>query len=304
LTSVAYRGAPLMGIFFGDDKRIDRILQGADTISVRNEMEDVGGSGCYVIDAMTQYGKYTIWIDPQHGYNIAKAEVKKEGGDLAWGDKPVAWGEKQPPASQYIGGRPPTAKKALSFSLENVRFEKVDNIWVPMEADYQYIKMYQENRAITVKRHHKRTRIDFDPDFEAIGAFVPDIPDGTRVFLDHAAGISYTWQNGKLVPDVDELVLEQLDSITDEVRSDTEVLSVDQVEKNNEMPTKPGQTPSKRADIPDRQLSATKEPQTNGDESEHPVVSTSFSLSIILTVICSLILGFLCYVVFRGVKRA
>jgi len=225
LISVAYRGAPLMGIFFGDDKRVDSILQQADTMSLRNNMEVVGGSDCYIIDAVTQYGKYAVWIDPQHGYNIAKAEVQKKGTDLAWSDNPLNGREKQPQGKRiYVGSNPPpTEKKALSFSIENVRFEKVNNVWVPMEADYQYIKTYQGNRAITVKRHHKRTKIDLEPDFETLGAFVPDIPEGTKVLLEGVPGIEYEWFNGKARAKIDDLVIDYMDDQIEQMKYEADV---------------------------------------------------------------------------------
>jgi len=233
LTSVAYRGAPLMGVFFGDDKRIDSILQEAETISLRNEMDDVGGSACYVIDAMTQYGEYTVWIDPQHGYNISRAEVQKKGGDLAWGDKPLNGHEKMPPASQYLGPRLPMEKKALSFSLKDVRFEKINGIWIPMEANYEYIKTYRDNRAIKVERHHKRTEIDLQPDFEAVRAFVPDMPDGAMVIIEEVPGIEYEWRQGKPVAKIDKFIIHELEKVADELLSNGEVLSA--VKSNKEI---------------------------------------------------------------------
>ena len=242
LASVAYRGAPLMGTFFGDDKRVDSIFQEADTISLRNTMDVVGRSACYVIDAMTPYGKYTVWIDPQHGYNISRAEVQKEGSDLAWGEKPLNRREKTPPANQYIGSRPPTEKKALLFSLKNVRFEIVNDIWLPMEADYEYIKTYQDDREIKVERHHKRTEIDLEPNFEAVGAFVPDIPDGAMVIIEDVPGIAYEWREGKPVAILDKYLIDELGRITEELLSNPKVLSavtineeISAVESNKEI---------------------------------------------------------------------
>jgi hypothetical protein len=233
LTSVAYRGAPLMGIFFGDDKRVDSIFQEADKISLRNTMDVVGGSACYVIDAMTPYGEYTVWIDPQHGYNISRAEVQKEGGDLAWGEKSLNRREKMPPANQYTGSYLPTEKKALSFSLKNVRFEKVNDIWIPMEADYEYIKTYQDNREIKVQRHHKRTEIDLEPNFEAIGAFIPDIPDGAMVIIEESPGIAYEWRKGKPVAILDKFTIDELEKVTQKLLSNTKVLSAVKSNKEN-----------------------------------------------------------------------
>ena len=72
----------LRGYFYGDYERVDSILRHADSISVRDNTQSIGASDCYVIDAVTKHGKYKLWIDPEHGYNIAKAISRKTRGDL------------------------------------------------------------------------------------------------------------------------------------------------------------------------------------------------------------------------------
>lgn len=185
---VIYGGAPLLGMYFGDDRRVDSILQEANNISIRDEMEDVSGSLCYVLDAKTVYGKYTVWIDPEHGYNIAKAKVQKNEDDIIWGGK-------------VMKGNSSLRNKmsGIEFSLDYVQFKKIDDVWVPMEAKYQCTKIFDDGRKSIFHQHHKRTSFDLNPDFEKIGAFVPDIDNGTRVFLENVKGIDYTWQDGKLV---------------------------------------------------------------------------------------------------------
>lgn len=68
---IAYRG--------DNEERIDLYLSKEKNVTVRNKTERIGGSECFVIDARTAYGKFTIWIDPVHGYNIAQEEVQKKG---------------------------------------------------------------------------------------------------------------------------------------------------------------------------------------------------------------------------------
>ena len=73
-------------------------------------------------------------------------------------------------------------------------------VWLPIEANYRIITDYDDQKA-TYKKHHKRTYVNLKPDFEAIKAFTPKIPEGAIVILDWAPGIRYTWQNGKPVAD-------------------------------------------------------------------------------------------------------
>ncbi|MHC4620330.1 MAG: hypothetical protein ACYTEQ_21485, partial [Planctomycetota bacterium] len=83
----AWGNSPLMGSLFGAYERVDSILRGCRRISVRDTLERVGRSHCYVIDAVTQRGRYTVWIDPQHGYNIARAELSGGKGDMLYDTK-------------------------------------------------------------------------------------------------------------------------------------------------------------------------------------------------------------------------
>ncbi|MHC4474965.1 MAG: peroxiredoxin family protein [Planctomycetota bacterium] len=158
---LSYRGRELMGYFFSDGERVDSILRRSEKVSVRDKLERVGRSKCYVIDAVTERGRYTLWIDPEHGYNIAKAQ--KEAGDR----------------------RLPKGKGESSF-LKNVKFEKIDGVWVPMGGDMEFGHQgpgwdYRE------KKHHKRREVILNPDHEALRSFYPDgIPSATEVGMGFA----------------------------------------------------------------------------------------------------------------------
>ncbi len=169
------------GVYSRDKDRIDIILGQADTVSVQDKMDTVGGSKCYVINADTKFGKYTIWIDPQHGYNVAKAIVSKQAGD---------W---------MTGHGIAKNKQALSFILENVRFEKIDDVWVSMEADTETKDTLASGKFSAGKGHFKRTEFIPNPDHDALGSFLPDdIQNGAKVRIVDVDG-RYTWQDGQVV---------------------------------------------------------------------------------------------------------
>lgn len=173
-----------MGFFPGDTERIDSVLRYADTISVRDNLEKVGQSKCYVIDATARGGKYTIWIVPEHGFNIAQVTAKKEENGLY--------------ISEKIG------KGDLSFySLRNVRFEKVNDLWIPMEGDIETIEK-RFNGSYSTKQHYKRIEFIMNPDHNALGSFLPnDVVNGANVRLILTKGeflpIKTLWQDGKVV---------------------------------------------------------------------------------------------------------
>ncbi|MCK4627728.1 MAG: hypothetical protein KAT56_01930, partial [Sedimentisphaerales bacterium] len=175
-----YKGAVLMGICCGDYERIDLILGKARSISLRDKTDTIAGSECYVIEADTNRGKYKVWIDPAHGYNIASVEVQRNKRNLIHYMEPL--------------------KAKMSFSLKNVRFEKIDDVWVPMEADIQQI---EGNGNKITRWHHKRIEFALNPDHGALKSFVPDdIQDGTKVKLTGDSK-KYEWRKGKPVAVVD-----------------------------------------------------------------------------------------------------
>lgn len=174
-------GVPaLRGFFVGDDERVDTVLRDATKVSLREQTERIGGSPCRVIDAETNRGDYTIWIDPRHGYNIAKAHVRIEAGDLFYGDYRLRKGER------------------ISGSLENVCFRLVNDRWIPVEADvFEIRETLPVGEGLQSKVHYKLKDVILNPDHDSLGSFVPgDINNGSKVYLNDG---EYTWQNGKVV---------------------------------------------------------------------------------------------------------
>jgi hypothetical protein len=186
---IPYICAPMFG-FFGKEQ-IDSILRRAETISIRDKLQRVGQSNCYVIDAVTKSGKYSIWIDPNHGYNIAKAEIRRAENDLVNGER-MAKGH------------------TLLTSLKNVRFEKVSNVWIPTEADLQQANNLPNGDFSRVKTHYGRTEFILKPDNNALGTFLPrDIEDGAKVMRINGVRVrGHTWQNGQVLDDKGQMIFD------------------------------------------------------------------------------------------------
>jgi len=177
-TYLTYTGVPFLGIRYGDYERIDSVFRQADSVSVRDKPEQVGSVACYVIDAKTKSRDYTVWIDPEHGYNIAKADIKVKAGDL-------------------FCGRQFKDSESESLSIINIRFEKIDGAWIPMEADLYSTSNRIDRPSVRSTLHHKITQIILYPNHDALGSFVPDIENGTSVRIQEPPGIRYTWHDGK-----------------------------------------------------------------------------------------------------------
>ena len=196
----AYGGNYLDGFLWGDKQSIDVILKESSEISLRSEMENVNGIDCYVIDANSVYGKYTLWFDPEHGYNIAKAKSYKSGNDLYF-DKPVNT-KINIQGGVRMANKPAGETIDVLFSLEISKFQKVGDIWVPIESETQITTKY-DDRTTIYSKHLKRTHVDLKPDFDAVNAFKPDIAEGTRIHDIDDPQTVYIWQNNKKVQKTD-----------------------------------------------------------------------------------------------------
>ena len=190
----------LMGILPYDNERVDSVLRKANTISVRDKTEKIGGADCYIIEADTKQGQYTVWIDPEHGHNIAKAIIKRESGDVLIGRNGYTLPERD----------------QIYSSLENVRFEEIDGIWVPVEVDIRDERDFPDGKFHKSQSHYKRTDVILNPEFSDSDFAPDDIPDGAKVYVKEAPGIRYKWQNGKLIPNIDRYAIETIDEMIEE----------------------------------------------------------------------------------------
>jgi hypothetical protein len=176
-TYFTYTGVPFLGIRYGRYERIDTVLRQADSVAVRDKLEHVGSASCYVIDAKAKSGNYTVWIDPEHGFNIVKADIHA-GPNNSFGRR--TFGDQD----------------SESLSIRVTRFEKINGVWIPMEADLYNTSSRKVRSSVRNTIHHTITQIILDPDHEALDSFTPEIKNGTEI-RDLDSRARYTWQEGK-----------------------------------------------------------------------------------------------------------
>ncbi len=182
------------GYLEGDYMRFDRILKkaGPRRVTVRDKMEQVNGTDCYVIDAKTNRGEYTIWLNPEKGYNYSKATVVRQAGNLFKLEHKL------------------DTDSMVKYSIEITQFAKVDGVWVPVRArgkSDRTFPNYDGNAVIDLEL----TSILIDPDHNGLDSFsVDDIPENAEVasyvnvkgVSNPVAGPQYRWsKNPKFVAD-------------------------------------------------------------------------------------------------------
>lgn len=253
--SLTYGPSRLEGVFFGDLKPVSEILREASDVKLGSQKETVNDVACWLIEAKTAYGNYAIWFDPEHGYNIARAQVLKQDNNIL-GVNPLnkAPNPIPPHLLRFVSTPPLPRKSKYSFSLSTVRFGQFGSFWFPMEVDYEFEFTYENGRVGTRKSHIKRTQINLNPDFKSIKAFIPDIPNGTRVTnMDLPnTGAKYEWQDGRVIPYVDHLILSEIDKEIDEFKTRSGIDESDEEEdsglsKDTEIVSLPEKSGEKQA---------------------------------------------------------
>jgi hypothetical protein len=145
-------------------------------------METVRGAKCYVIDAVEGPAHHTIWIDPQRGHNIVKAT--------------------------YANDKNVIGKDILKVrqSQEVAKFKRVNGVWIPVEVLLASSSDGGPGRSYQVNARIKASRVELNPDHEALGSFLPgDVKDGTTVHIVRKPsvkkrGTNYHRERGELAP--------------------------------------------------------------------------------------------------------
>ena len=180
-------GGSLWGFFPGNAQSLADVLEEAFDVQTRTDTDSDTGAESFVLEVSSPQGHHTIWFDPEHGYNISRAELRKEGEDTYNGTPitaPLTDGQRQF-RKQFIEVPNATGpldwnKTSFVFALNHVDFQQIDGVWVPISGEWEATLTYADGRLETGISRITVDEVDLSPDFNAMQAFVPDVPDGTR----------------------------------------------------------------------------------------------------------------------------
>ncbi|UCG50103.1 MAG: hypothetical protein JSU94_10005 [Phycisphaerales bacterium] len=177
------------------------ILENAQGASIQEQKQAAGEHPCYRIAAETRHGDYDLLIDPAQGYNIMRAHIVASGEDLAWGR----------PVSEVSRGRGRKTLSRIEMQVADVEVGRFGDRYFPVAGRLTTKLTFSDGSVEESMQVVRRGKIQFDPDFGAMGAFVMDLPEGTEIRHEDVPGIRHRWLGGKVVPDVDELVMKELE---------------------------------------------------------------------------------------------
>jgi hypothetical protein len=188
-------GGPLLGRIFGNNhKSITDLLSESSNIHLRQEQEYINDINCYVLEGTTKYGKVTVWIAPAKGYIALKWKIEKTG--------------------ENFGNESPILNNGLilwSAQFECEEIQRIGASFVPKIATFVFTSKSKDGSNHSKHIVYTISDIQLNPDFNALGAFKIDLPEGTRVTVPESPIIRHIWRDGKVVPDMNGATLEEID---------------------------------------------------------------------------------------------
>jgi hypothetical protein len=249
-----------------------KLLLESETLRLRPEMEKVDGFACYVLEGDTTSYYHTVWIDPQNGYLHRK--IICEG-------------------NSNLPNEIPGIVKA-GIEVTDVKIEYFEGMPMVTKAKRHFFHERTDGTTLDAIAQEKMSNFVWNPDFESMGAFKMDkVPDGTPVAywakgLD-STGVKFHWQGGRIVPNVDEEAIEQIDRITEELMAEGQVPA--------------GLTTVKNTEAAPNQPAGIVETQVDTKEAQGEILSESRPFPVVVLIpIGLLIIGLIGWLVFRRLK--
>lgn len=186
---------PLFGIYGDSTKDWLEGLSSLENMSVRQE--EVDGVSCYVIEGDSPHGAVKACLDPTKNYALVRYECNVEAGKHLRTD-PFTGEDKVFEFTAQAPGKEPRVVKTMRCELVRASFREVEGSFVPEALEVRTTYEYEDGGTWSSNDGYKVTDIDLSPDFGP-DAFIPDFPDGTRIwfFQDMLGG--FEWQDGAVV---------------------------------------------------------------------------------------------------------
>ena len=207
-------GGVLQRRMYGSDLRSIPELLIAHKVSVRDNPETIDGTLCHVLETTTKYGRVTVWISPEKSYNALKWVINKSRDHFF--DKTTLSDIKL---------------DSWTAVFDSVELQKIGDVFVPKGGAFTLTIKETDGNSSVLNYEYKISNTQLNPDFDTLGAFKIDYPNGLPVLHREFPAIKYVWQDGKLVTRVDQKFIADLDSRIEQLGNEVNAESV-AVDKN------------------------------------------------------------------------
>ena len=208
-------GMALRGVVFLDGRRVDAVLAEAQRIgelSLRNDTLD--GEPCTIASTHTVSGVLTAWFLDEPGRPLRRFTLEAGWDDTYFDD--VLWkrfrSASRLPPQEYPSEEDKKSRQVWRVDVE--AYETVEGMRSPSRARQTSTANYPDGTNTSAESIVTRRRLDTSPDFSKFEpvAFQLNVPNGTLGGQRGATdGVTREWQNGKLVPRVDESAAKTMD---------------------------------------------------------------------------------------------
>lgn len=181
----------MLGI--GSAPKMVDVMSESDSLEIIGQ-ETLSGTSCFILEAKTKYGTFTVWIAPEKGYNALKYIVRKSGRDILRDDIHI----EDQGITEWVE------------VVDSIDVRKIDGVFVPISGKLTGKTKAGDDWERTTHVKVKRSEIVLNPDFKALGAFKISFPEGTEVTHEDIPGLRFRWTKGKFVPDMDEYLFKNL----------------------------------------------------------------------------------------------
>jgi len=221
-------GGPLFGKMYGSNhKSVADLLGESSDLHIHDKKKNINGVACFVLEGTSEYGKVTAWIAPEKGNSAMKWVIEKSPHHLF--DDAV------------ISTKWPSIKEwKITFDVKELHeiIDEDNTEFVPKLAHTNFTINFHDGTKNVDHFEWKTSDIQLKPDFEALGAFKIDFPDGIRVFNKDFPSVDYKWENGKPVTFVGRSYLDALDNEIEQIKSDVNTKSVEAPDKKDNVSQK------------------------------------------------------------------
>lgn len=177
----------------GSVPKIVEVMGESDSLNLIGQ-ETLSGTSCFILEAKTKYGTFTVWIAPEKGYNALKYIVRKSGHDILRDDIHI----EDQGITEWVE------------VVDSIDVRKIDGVFVPISGKLTGKTKAGDDWERTTHVKVKRSEIVLNPDFKALGAFKISFPEGTEVTHEDIPGLRFRWTKGKFIPDMNEYLIKNL----------------------------------------------------------------------------------------------
>ena len=216
----------------GDYVSVAELLASSANAVLSPKMENVDGFATYVLESRNQRGLYRVWVDAENGFIPRKITVRRQKNDLHR-DGPLRGG-------------------TVEIEISGVEIQKVGGHYVVTSSTVNERVLFRDMLIQSQTLDVKRENIEWNPDFEKMGAFVIDgIPEGAKVLNFDFPDVPHIWADGR--PIIDSGLTSAEDVNTPEIEADANNNSTEPERTDLQQTPEP-------AEPPDSELQADPDP--------------------------------------------